>query len=253
MLLLILYVIITGLVAVGLVKLIDKFLPSGARIVVSILLWAATFFLGYLIYNSIMKPIEFDKAKNDRYKVAVQKMIDIKKAQLGYKTVYGEYADSFDKLVKFIETDKFAIVTRKDTAVIDVVKNKAFGIVTDATGKGGFYKDIVIKDTLGYVTVKDSLFKDNDRYKHLGLVKFKEIEVPVEMKTSFVIRNETKLPVFQATIDKNALLEGLDEDLLAQENKVEDINEINGDKITLGSLVEITLTGNWPKRYGNND
>ena len=73
------------------------------------------------------------------------------------------------------------------------------------------------------------------------------------MKTGFVYRNETKLPVLEATIDKNALLADLDQDLLAQENKVEDINEINGDKVILGSLVDVTLSGNWPKRYGNND
>ena len=253
MLLLILYVIITCLVAIGLVKLIDKFLPSGARIVVSVILWAATAFIAYLIYSSVMKPIEFEKAKDDRYKAAVQKMIDLKKAQLGYKAIHGEYADTFEKLVNFIDSEKFAIVTRRDTSVIDATKNQAYNIVTDATGAGGYFKDIVVKDTIGYVSVKDSLFKNNDRYKSLDIVKYKGVEVPVTMKTSFVIRNETKLPVFQAVIDKNALLTGLDEELLAQENKVEDINEINGSEITLGSLVEITLTGNWPKRYGSND
>jgi hypothetical protein len=34
---------------------------------------------------------------------------------------------------------------------------------------------------------------------------------------------------------------------------VKSIDEINGDKITLGSLEEAALTGNWPKKYGNND
>ena len=33
----------------------------------------------------------------------------------------------------------------------------------------------------------------------------------------------------------------------------ESIDEINGDKIILGSLEEVTLTGNWPKKYGNNE
>ena len=251
--LLILYVIITCLVALGLVKLIDKFLPSGARPVVSILLWVVTFFLGYLIYSSIMKPIKFDEEKEERYKIAVQKLIDLKKAQLGYKAIHGKYADSFDKLVAFIDNEKFAIVTRRDTSVIDVEKNVAFGITTDATGTGGFYKDLVIKDTLGYVPVKDSLFRGSDRYKYLNSVMLGDREIPIDLKTSFVDRNDTRLPVFEASIDKNAILEGLDPELLEQEKKVEDINEINGDRITLGSLVEVTLTGNWPKRYGNNE
>ncbi|VXA99465.1 conserved hypothetical protein [Flavobacterium sp. 9AF] len=251
--LLIFTVIATCLVAFALVKLIDKFLPSGARPVVSILLWAATIFLAYLIYESIMKPIRFDEEKNERYKVAVKTLLDLKKAQLGYKKVNGEYADSFEKLVAFIDNGTFDIVTRKDTTIIDHKKNAAFRITVGADGVGGFFKDTVIINKIGTVSVKDSLFRGNDRYKNLSSVKFKDIEVPVVMKTTFVERNETKLPVLEAIIDKNALLAGLDEELLAQENKVEDINEINGDKIVLGSLVDVTLTGNWPKRYGNNE
>lgn len=253
MLLLILYVIITCLVAVGLVKLIDKFLPSGARPVVSILLWAVTIFIGYLIYLSVMKPIKFDQEKEARYKLAVQKMIDLKKAQLGYKKVHGEYAKTFEQLIDFVDNGSFDIVTRRDTSIIDYKKNAAFRITTDATGKGGFFKDTIITNKIGTVAVKDSLFKGTDRYKYLKSVKIDDREIPIDMKTSFVYRNETKLPVFEATIDKNAILEGLDPELLEQEKKVEDINEINGDKITLGSLVEVTLSGNWPKRYGKND
>jgi amino acid transporter len=253
MLVLVLFIIATCVVAVGLVKLIDKFLPSNARMFVSIFLWVVTAFLAYAIYSSIMKPIEFKKDKTERYEVAVRKLMDIKKAQSGYKTVHGKYAESFEELTRFIENEKFAIVSRKDTAVIDAKKNAAFRITTDATGKGGFFKDIVIIDTLGYVSVRDSLFKDSDRYKRLNVLKAGEIEVAVDMKAGFIERNDIKVPVFQAIIDKNALLADLDQELVAQENKVEDINEINGDKIILGSLEEAVVSGNWPKRYGNNE
>ncbi len=253
MLLLILYVIITCLVALGLVKLIDKFLPSGARPVVSILLWVVTIFIGYLIYQSIMKPIKFDQEKEARYQLAVQKMIDLKKAQLGYKKVHGEYAKTFEQLIDFVDNGTFDIVTRRDTSVIDYRKNAAFGITTDATGTGGFFRDTIITNKIGTVAVKDSLFKGTTRYRDLKSLTIGDREIPIQMQTSFVERNETKLPVFEATIDKNAILEGLDPELLEQEKKVEDINEINGDKITLGSLVEVTLSGNWPKRYGNNE
>ena len=54
-------------------------------------------------------------------------------------------------------------------------------------------------------------------------------------------------------IDKNALLKDLDQELVKQENKVESIDEINGPQIILVSLEEVTLTGNWPKKYGNNE
>ena len=152
-----------------------------------------------------------------------------------------------------METGEFEIISRKDTAVIDAAKNAAFGIKVGADGVGGFFKDEVIITKLGTVKVKDSLFKNSDRYKRLNVVKVGDFEVPVIMKTNVIPRNDMNISVFQATIDKNALLKDLDQELVKQENKVESIDEINGDKIILGSLEEVTLTGNWPKKYGNNE
>lgn len=251
MILVIVAVILIALATFGIVKLIDKFLPDSARPIVSIVLWLVSIGIAYMIYASVMKPIEFKQEKERRYEVAVSKMLDIKKAQMGYKTVNKDFADSFDKLVQFIENEKFAIVSRKDTAVIDAAKNIAFGIAADS--KEGFYKDIVIIDTLGYVTVKDSLFRNSDRYKRLNVVKVGNTEIPVTLEASSIVRNDTKVPVFKAEIDKNALLADLDQELVKQENKVESIDEINGDKITLGSLEEAVVTGNWPKKYGSNE
>lgn len=247
------FIVLLLVIIFALVKLIDKFVSAKMRPILSIVLWVISVGLAYMIYASVMKPIEFKKEKERRYEAAVSKMMDIKKAQMGYKTVHKEFADSFEKLVNFIENEKFAIVSRKDTSVIDAAKNAAFRITTDATGQGGFFKDIVIIDTLGYVTVKDSLFKNSDRYKRLNVVKFGNIEVPVKLEASSIVRNDTKVPVFRAEIDKNALLSDLDQELVAQENKVESIDEINGDKIILGSLEEAVVTGNWPKKYGSNE
>ena len=247
------YLVVLIVLVFGLVKLIDKFVSPKGRTIVSVVLWIVSIFLGYLIYSSVMKPIEFDKAKSNRYEMAVRKMLDIKKAQSGYKTVYGKYADSFEELIRFIDNDKFSIVSRKDTIVIDDVKNKAFGITTDGTGDGGFFKDIVKIDTLGTVTVKDSLFKNTERYKNLKEVRVGELVVPITLKTSSIIRNDSKISTFQCTIDKNLLLSDLDQDLVASENKVEGIDKINGDQIILGSLDEASVTGNWPKKYGSNE
>ncbi len=247
------YLVVLIVLILVMVKLIDKFVTPGSKKIVSILLWGVSIFLTYLIYASIMKPINFDKTKQDRFQVAVNTMLDIKKTQLGYKSVHGKFAENFDELVKFIEEGQFEIVSRKDTAVIDAAKNAAFGITVGADGVGGFYKDIVITEKLGNVSVKDSLFKNSDRYKRLNVVKVGGVEVPVVMKTSLVSRNDMNISVFQAKIDKNALLKDLDQELVKNENKVESIDEINGPEIILGSLDEVSLTGNWPKKYGNNE
>ena len=247
------YLVVLIILIFALVKLIDKFVTPGNKKIFTILLWGISILLAYLIYGSVMKPIEFKQEKEARYEIAVKTMLDIKKLQTGYKSVNGVYADTFEQLIEFVDNGQFEIVSRKDTSVIDATKNAAFGIKVGADGAGGFFKDEVIITKLGTVTVKDSLFKNSDRYKRLNVVKVGSIQIPVEMKTSTVSRNDMNISVFQATIYKNALLNDLDQELVKQENKVEAIDEINGDKIILGSLEEVSLTGNWPKKYGNNE
>ena len=233
-----------------LVKVFDKIATPKNRIFFSILLWIVTGVFGYLIYNSVMAPIRFDQEKEVRFETAVSKMLDIKKSQLAYKSIRGNYAPTFDSLVNFIETERFEILTRKDTSVPDVARNAAFGL---ANGEGGYFKDVVVTKSLGFKAVKDSLFKDSERYKRMNVVKISDFEVPVKMTSGSIVVKNKAFPTLQVEIDKNAILKGMDEDLLEQEKKKKSIDEINGDRILLGSLEDVSLTGNWPKKYGSNE
>ena len=150
------YLVVLIVLIFALVKLIDKFVTPGNKKIFTAVLWGISLFLVYLIYSSIMKPIEFQNEKEARYEVAVKTMLDIKKLQTGYKSVNGKYADTFEELIKFVESGQFEIISRKDTAVIDAAKNAAFGITVGADGVGGFFKDEVIITKLGSVSVKDS-------------------------------------------------------------------------------------------------
>lgn len=253
MITLIIIVVVLCLLIVGLVKLIDKYVNPKLKPVISIVLWLVSGFFGYLIYRSIQAPIEFDELKEKRFQVAVNKMIDIKSVQLAYKSLHGKYCDNMDTLVQFIENEKFIITVRKDTSVADVEKNRQYGLNVGADGVGGYFKDIVIVNPIGKVSIKDSLFKDSDRYKRLNMVRVDGIDAPIDMKASFVVRNESKVPVFEAKLKKESLLTDQDEDLVAKEMKVVSVDGINGDLIQLGSIEEVSMTGNWPKKYGKNE
>jgi hypothetical protein len=254
MLLIILVVILIALALTILARVINKHVADKNRKIVSLFLWIIILIFGFLTVKSILKPIQFEEDKKERFQLAVNKLLDLKKAQVGYKSLHGKYAASFDELIKFIESERFAIIQRKDTSVIDRARNAAFGLNVGADGVGGYFKDVVIIDTLGYIGVRDSLFKNSDSYKSLGMVKINnKLSVPVDMKTGEVDRKGIKLSTFQAIVDKNKILEGLDEDLIAAEKKKKEIDEITGDIIKLGSLEEVSTTGNWPKQYGNNE
>jgi hypothetical protein len=63
---LILIAIAVILLTIGLVWLIDKFIPTKLRPVLMIALWALIAFLGYQTFNSIYEPIKFNKVNEKR-------------------------------------------------------------------------------------------------------------------------------------------------------------------------------------------
>lgn len=60
--------------------------------------------LAYMLYDSIMTPVRFDKTTEARKAAVIERIIDIRSAQRGYKQVYGTYTGSFDTLINFVLT-----------------------------------------------------------------------------------------------------------------------------------------------------
>ena len=253
MIILLIIIAVILIVVFFLTKLINKSTNKTLKPVLSIVLWIITLVFGYLIYQSIQAPIEFDKLKEKRFQIAVNKMLDIKSAELAYKSVKGKYTDNLDSLIYFIENENFIILERKDTSVIDVEKNQAYRLTVDEKGTGGYFKDIVVTKELGRVSIKDSLFKGSDRYKKLTTVKIGDIETKIDLKAGIIERENMKISVFEAKLEKAKLLSDQDASLVEKEKKVVSVDGINGEYILLGSMDEVSTSGNWPKKYGNNE
>lgn len=236
------------LLTIGLVWLIDKFLPSSFKPVLIIALWALIVFLGYQTFNSVYKPIQFNQIKNKRYTQVIDKLIDIRDAQLAHRQVTGKFAGNFENLIKFIDTAEYTITQRRDSTIIDEELTKRYGGVE-------MTKDIIIIDTLGFVPVKDSLFKTSTRYK--TMMNLPEDIGPagakIEMKAGTLDQNDVKIPVFEASVKKDVILSDQDRDLVIQENQVVSVDGVNGDRIQVGSLDEVKTNGNWPKTFGSNE
>jgi hypothetical protein len=237
----------------GLVKLSNTSDNKALKNGISIVLWLLSIFMGYKIYDSIQEPIRFDKLKEQRFQVAVNKLSDLKAVQVAYKSIKGYYTDNMDSIIHFVENEKFVIVERRDTSVIDVEKNRQFGLSVGPDGVGGYFKDIVDTKVIGKISIKDSLFKNSDRYKRLNIVRVDGQEAVVEMKADLLPRNEINVPVFRAIIKKTDLLRDQDLGLVEKEKNVISVDGINGEFIQLGTLEEVNLSGNWPKKYGNNE
>lgn len=238
--------VVVILVTFGLVKLVDKFIPSKFKPFLIIALWVIIAFLGYRTYMSIYEPIQFNEVKNKRYSQVIKNLIDIRDSQLAYRQVNGKFADNFDNLVKFIDTAKFTITQRRDSSIIDVEATKRFGGVITT-------KSIVITDTLGFVSVKDSLFKTSTRYKTMMNVPVGQEGAKFELKAGVLEQNDVKIPVFEAKVKKDVILFDQNRDLVIQENQVVSVDGVNGDALKVGSMDEVITNGNWPKTYGDNE
>ena len=213
------------------------------KTIIQIVLWVGCIALGYLIYNSVTGPIKFNQVKQERFAKVVAKLKDIRNSQEAYKTVNGKYANDFNSLITFIDTGRYVITQQRDSSYMKF----------DETYQIDMLEEIKIIDTLGFVSVKDSLFKKDNRYKNLMDVPTAPNGEKFEMKAGFVDRSGYRAPVFEAKVDKNVILYDQPSDLLARENAALSVEEVNGPSIRVGSMDEVSTSGNWPPIYDKRE
>ncbi len=207
--------------------------------VLTAVLWIVSILLGYLIYQSIMAPIEFNKTREERFTAVIERLKEIKVAQEAYKTVNGKYAGDFEGLVQFIDTAEFTITQQRDSSFMRY--NRVYRIDMQV--------DTVVIDTLGRVSIKDSLFKNSMSYKELMNVPYGQNGETFEIKAEIITKGNFQVPVFMASVKKDVVLYDQPEDLRLKENTHNSIEEVNGNQIVVGSLTEVSTSGNWPSIY----
>ena len=244
MLTLIITAVVVIAATIGIVWVIDNYVPKKAKPVIMIVLWVLIGYLAYSTFMSVYGEIKFNKLKERRYSEVITNLIDISDAQLAHRTVTGKFQGNWDDLVKFIDTAQFTLTQRRDSSVLDVEETRRFGGVE-------MYKDIVITDTLGFVAVKDSLFGADPRYKTMMNIPSAEPGSKFELKAGFLEQNGMQIPVFEARAPKSLILFDQDKNLVSKENEVVSVDGVNGDAITVGSMEEVNTNGNWPKNYSN--
>jgi len=172
-----------------------------------------------------MEPVEFNKEKKHRELVVVNKLKDIRASQLVYKRVNGSYSNSFDSLISFCSFAELPVV-------------KMIPDPEDTT----FTK--TINDTIGYIKVSDTLFKNKDyRLSQLAVIPFSDGEL-FTMDADTIERGGVEVHVFEVLAPYTAYMKGMDKQTVINIiAKQEDIERYAG--LKLGSMVEPTTDGNW--------
>ncbi|MDX1365303.1 hypothetical protein [Arenibacter latericius] len=209
------------------------------KTVLQIFLWLVSIGLAFMIYKSINGPIEFKKVKQERFAKVIANLKDIRNSQEAYKSVNGKYAKDFNSLIKFVDTGKYILTQQRDSSYMEY--DKHFGI--------DMLKEVKIIDTLGFVSVKDSLFKSDTRYKTMMNVPYAKNNEQFDMKSGIVEKGGYKAPVFEVKVNKDVVLHDQPKELLAKENAQINVDEVNGSVIKVGSMTEVSTSGNWPSIY----
>lgn len=204
---------------------------------IQIVLWIASVFFAYKIYDSINGPIKFNQIKNERYAEVIDRLKDIRKSQIAHKDVKGVFSNNFDSLVKFVDEGYFTLIEKRDSSYMEY----------DRTYRIDMLREVIVIDTLGTFSVKDSLFKNSTRYQDMAYIPIDGVRDSVFTINAEVInKNGYKVPVFEVKVSKSVILFDQDADLVQQENETVSVDGVNGPAIVLGSLSNVSTNGNWP-------
>lgn len=194
--------------------------------IINIVLALVAVFLGYKVFDSIRQPLVFENTKKEREVKVVQNLKDIRNAQVLFKQSYNRYTANFDSLIEFINSGELPVVN----------------IIPDPNDTT-FTK--TINDTVAYIKVADSLFRDRHNFDidALRYIPFSE-NVEFEIQAGYITRGGMQVPVFEAKAPYNTYLIGLDRQRIRNAAALQEgVNKYAGMKV--GSMDEASIDGNW--------
>ncbi len=209
------------------------------RIVIQILLVVFIFVLGFLIVDSIMRPIRFQQLVSERELATIDRLKDIREAEKAYKDVYKKYMGDFDTLKMFLKNDSFTVI--KAIGTIPEEWLDEYGL-TEAKSKA-LKEGIIVREATN-INIMDSLFGHDFALDSLSYVPFtdgKEFEIDAD---EILTSSNLMVQVVEVKANYDDLLKGLNEQLIIN-YKDSRITMTGYAGILFGSLEEGTLTGNW--------
>ncbi len=208
------------------------------KTIIRILLFVVVVTLTFMIYKSIKHPIDFEKNRKERYNVTIERLKDIRTAQLAYKDVYGKFTGSWDTLIYFVINDSIRNVHRvgelTDSMIeANINENKAVEL------------GLIVRDTVKE-SVLESLFGESYDATKLRYVPVPDANIEFHLAASTLyMASGARVPVFEVKAHNNTILKNLDEQLIINLNDQRRTNE-KYPGLQVGSLTEANNNaGNW--------
>ncbi len=189
--------------------------------IVSVLLLFVIAGLVYACIRSIMEPINFNKQKDYRESVGIQRMKDVRTLQEAFKSVTGHFTASSDSLVDFYKNGKMEVImqigSNDDSLAVantEKLKKSRRGITPEQMYE--LYKkgEHLVFSISSKVDVKDTLFNTRKNFDidSLKYIPFSQGDT-IQMESVIKEVSGVKVPLFEARMPYKSLLKGLDNQL----------------------------------------
>ncbi|MDR2120038.1 MAG: hypothetical protein LBP64_04090 [Tannerella sp.] len=208
------------------------------KIVLRILLVGAILLLAYMCYRSIMGTIEFKKEREYRESAIQARLIDIRKAQIEYKNVYGVHAANFEELGTFLKEKKLPFLIKEGTLTDEQLEK-------GMTEKEAVKRGLIRRDTI-WVLAKDTLFGAHYNVDSMAIVPVKSVDARFQMDTATLPSSAGyTVKVFECGVKYDVYLKDLNTQLLINlKDEVGKMGKYQG--LRVGSVTEINNNaGNW--------
>ncbi len=176
--------------------------------------------LAYFLVSNIASSINTEKRIAKMEAAIIDQLKLIRKAEIAYQSVNGQYTSDWDKLINFVDSGRFYIIDKKET------------VIPLEYGADSIYVEL---DTIGTVAVKDSIFNN--------IPNFSSERLPYVPGT-----NNVKFEIRADKITKSGVLVDVIEvwNPKPVDPRRDEESEYNTRKpLRFGSQTTVTTAGNW--------
>ncbi|MBO7070437.1 MAG: hypothetical protein J6W09_04005 [Bacteroidales bacterium] len=223
------------------------------KIIAEILLAAAAVGLVYLIYESVMQPVNFNKEKAHREQVGIQRLKDIRTLQVAFKGVNSRFTADIDSLINFYNEGKMEIVMQigsndDSLAVANTaqIKRRNPRITSDQLMELYRQGQSLVFSTKISIPVRDTLFNGREDF-HIDSLAFIPFSGGERIQMEAIVKTVSgvQVPLFEASMPYKLLLKGMDNQLrINLDAEREDQNKYPG--LQVGSITAPNNNaGNW--------
>jgi len=179
--------------------------------------------LAFLLYRSINEPVKFNKERDQRLNVGIERLKDIRTLQVTYKDTYGHYAPVMDSLIDFYKNGKITIIRQigsedDSTAVLhtEAVKKSLRNLKGEQLMEKLYEmyengdNNLIIRIPQ-QTPVKDTIFHSRRDFKveDLRYIPFSEGDTVI-MKSIIKQVSGVDVPLFEAQMPYWSILKGMD-------------------------------------------